>query len=167
MNTSLLKTSAAAAVLAATLGTAQADLKVGDAMPDLTAYKLEGKLPDTTGKVVLLDFWASWCGPCGESFPVMDELQKKYGPQGFTIIAVNVDENKSDMTDFLKSHHVSFTIMHDAKQKLVDKVDVSVMPSSFLFGPDGKVAYVHSGFHGNESHKAYEKEISSLVKKQP
>jgi thiol-disulfide isomerase/thioredoxin len=165
MNSSLLKRITVAGLLAISLITARADLKVGDSFPDLVSYKLEGALPDTTGKVVLLDFWASWCGPCGESFPVMDELQKKYGPQGFLIIAVNVDENKSDMEDFLKTHNVSFTIVHDGKQKLVNKVDVNVMPSSFLFGADGKVAFVHSGFHGSESHKAYEKEIESLVKK--
>jgi cytochrome c biogenesis protein CcmG/thiol:disulfide interchange protein DsbE len=165
MNSSLLKSLTVTALLAATVASAQAGLKTGDALPNLADYKLAGTLPDTTGKVVLLDFWASWCGPCGESFPVMDELQKKYGPKGLVIIAVNVDENKSDMDDFLKTHHVSFTVVRDAKQKLVNSVDVSVMPSSFLFGPDGKVAFVHSGFRGTESQKAYETEIGSLVKK--
>jgi thiol-disulfide isomerase/thioredoxin len=165
MNSSRLKKIIVAACCAVTLYAVAAGLKVSDALPDLAGYKLEGALPDAKGKVVLLDFWASWCGPCGESFPVMDELQKKYGPQGFLIIAVNEDENKSDMDDFLKTHKVSFTVVRDAGQKLVDKVDVSVMPSSFLFGGDGRVAFVHSGFHGQESRQALENEIESLLKK--
>ena len=67
-------------------------IKVGDTLPDLAAARLEGKLPDTfKGKVVLLDFWASWCDPCKASFPAMVELQKEYGPRGLVIIAVNVD----------------------------------------------------------------------------
>lgn len=144
---------------------AKADIKVGDSFPDLAPYKLEGKLPDQTkDKVVLVDFWASWCGPCGQSFPAMDELQKKYGPQGFIIIAVNVDEKKSDMEDFLKDHHVSFIVVRDGKQKLVEKTGISTMPSSFLIDQHGKVVFAHSGFHGNETKKQYEQEIESLLR---
>jgi len=157
--------SAAAALLGGAV-TADASWKVGDALPDLAGYRLEGTLPaDTAGKVVVVDFWASWCGPCGASFPVMDELQKKYGPQGLVIIAVNEDEAKSDMQDFLKDHHVTFTIVRDAKQKLVEIANVSTMPASFLIGTDGKVAFTHSGFHGAETRKQYEQEIESLLKK--
>jgi thiol-disulfide isomerase/thioredoxin len=145
---------------------AWAGIKAGQAFPDLAGFSIEGKLPDTLkGKVVLMDFWASWCGPCGESFPVMEELQKKYGAQGFIIIAVNEDEKKADMEDFLKTHHVSFTVVRDAAQKLVDKTGIETMPSSFLLGPDGKVIFVHSGFHGSDTRKQYEQEIESLLKK--
>ncbi len=78
MNTSLLKKSVLAALLAGTFFTAHAALKVGDTLPDLASFKLEGKLPDNLkGKIVIVDFWASWCLPCAESFPVLDELQKK------------------------------------------------------------------------------------------
>jgi len=144
---------------------ANADIKVGDSFPDLAPYKLEGKLPDQTkDKVVLVDFWASWCGPCGQSFPAMEELQKKYGPQGFVIIAVNVDEKKRDMEDFLKDHHVSFIVVRDGKQKLVEKAGISTMPSSFLIDQHGKVVFAHSGFHGSETTKQYEREIESLLR---
>lgn len=141
-----------------------AEIKVGDSFPELGPFKLEGRLPDESkNKVVLLDFWASWCGPCGESFPVMEELQKKYGAQGFVIIAVNVDEKKSDMADFLKDHPVSFTIVRDARQKLVEKAGIATMPSSFLIDQHGKVAFAHSGFHGSTTKKQYEHEIESLL----
>jgi len=149
-----------------TLATANAELKPGAPFPDLTTFKLEGKLPESLkGKVVLVDFWASWCGPCVESFPAMDELQKKYGPQGLVILAINVDEKKADMEDFLKTHPVSFTIVRDAAQKLVDKVEVGTMPSSFLLDTEGKVRFAHSGFHGDKTKKQYAQEIESLLAK--
>ena len=152
-------------LLGGRLVTARADLKVGDPLPDLAACKLAGKLPDSlAGKVVLLDFWASWCDSCAESFPVMDGLQKKYGPAGLVIIAVNVDDSKSDMADFLKKHPVSFVTVQDARQYLGDKVNVSGLPTSFLFGRDGKVAFIHHGFTSTDSPKAYEQEIPGLLK---
>ena len=143
-----------------------AGIKVGDSQPDLTQYKLEGKLPDTLkDKVVLLDFWASWCDPCRDSFPVMDELQKQYGTDGFVIIAVNVDERKADMEEFLKKNKATFTVVRDAKQKLVEKAEVSTMPSSFLIDRSGKVQFVHSGFRNGETKKKYQEEIEKLLKK--
>ena len=141
-------------------------LKTGQALPELASFKLEGKLPESVkDKVVLLDFWASWCDPCKASFPAMDELQAKYGSQGFVIIAVNVDEKKSDMEDFLKTHSASFTIVRDAAQKLVNEAGIATMPSSFLIDRQGKIRFAHSGFHGEETKKQYEKEIESLLQK--
>ena len=154
-----------AGLLTTGLVTARADLKVGDPLPDLAACKLAGKLPDSlVGKVVLLDFWASWCDSCEAAFPVLDALQKKYGPAGLVIIAVNVDDSKSDMADFLKKHPVSFVTVQDARQYLGDKVNVSGLPTSFLFGRDGKVAFIHHGFTSTDSPKAYEQEIPGLLK---
>ena len=146
--------------------TVAAALKAGDDAPDLAPFKLEGKLPDTLkDKVVLLDFWASWCDPCRESFPVMEELQKQYGPQGFVIIAINVDENKADMEEFLKKNAATFVVVRDAKQKLVEKVGVATMPSSFLIDRSGKVLFAHTGFRVAETRKKYQAEIESLLKK--
>lgn len=164
MNTSLLKKFAVAAVLAGTFFTAQAALKVGDALPDLTSFKLEGKLPDNLkGKVVLVDFWASWCLPCAKSFPVLDELQKKYGDK-LVIIAVNIDEKAANMDAFLKKHSVSFTIVRDAEQKLVAVAEPSTMPTSFILDGEGKVRFLHNGFHGEDTRKEYVSEIESLLK---
>jgi len=141
-------------------------LKAGDALPDLGTFKLEGTLPDTfKDKVVMLDFWASWCDPCKESFPLMDQLQKKYGPQGLVVIAVNVDEKRADMEAFLKKNAASFTVVRDAGQKLVDKAGIGTMPTSFLIGRDGKVRHVHTGFKGDETKMKYEQEIEALLKK--
>lgn len=143
-----------------------AGFKTGDTFPDLAGFKLEGTLPDNLkGKVVMIDFWASWCEPCKESFPAMNDLQKRYGAQGLVLVGINVDDNKSDMDVFLKKHAAIFTVLRDAAQKLVDKVNISTMPTSFLIDRDGKVRFVHSGYKGEETRKKYEQEIESLLKK--
>ncbi len=166
MNTSLLKKLSLAALLAGTVINAPAALKVGEAFPDLAARKLEGKLPDSLkGKVVMVDFWASWCGPCKDTFPEMNELQKKYGSQGLVIIAINEDEESSDMRDFLKQNPATFTVVRDPEQKLVAEADIQTMPSSFMLDETGKVRFAHTGFHGAETRKQYEQEIESLLKK--
>ncbi|HEV2695734.1 MAG TPA: TlpA disulfide reductase family protein [Verrucomicrobiae bacterium] len=163
MNTSLLKKSALTALLVGTWLTSVAALKVGDTLPDLSSYSLEGKLPDTKGKIVVVDFWASWCLPCAESFPVMDELQKKYGDR-LVVIAVNVDEKASNMDKFLQKHAVTFHVVRDAGQKLVATVSPETMPTSFILDGDGKVRFLHKGFHGEATRKEYISEIESLLK---
>jgi thiol-disulfide isomerase/thioredoxin len=171
MNTSrhkfILSIITAAGLLAAAVRPADAALKVGDAMPDFAHLELEGKLPDSLkGKVVILDFWASWCLPCAASFPAMDQLQKKYGDR-LVIIAVNVDEKKANMDAFLKKHTVAFTVVRDGKQKVVAEVAPETMPTSFIVDGEGKVRYLHNGFHGAETEKQYVTEIESLLKRTP
>ena len=168
MNTSLLKKLAVATLLAGTLFTAPAALKVGDTAPDLAGFKLEGPLPGSfKGKVVIMYFWASWCGPCAESFPVMDELQKKYQDQGLVIVAVSVDEKAAKMESFLKKNPVSFTVVRDAEHKLVATVEPPTMPTSFIIDREGKVRFLHSGFHGATTRKEYVEQIESLLKATP
>lgn len=169
MNTSLVKKSFQIGMLALCLAATTAlaadkGIKVGDTFPDLSEFQLEGKLPDSLkGKVVIVDFWASWCGPCKDSFPVMEELQAKYGKKGLVILAVNLDEDRPTMEDFLKKHPVSFTVVRDAAKKLVTKANIKSMPTSFVVNPDGKVASVHKGFHGSETQKQYVKEVEELI----
>lgn len=142
-----------------------AGIKPGDAFPDLAPFKLEGKPPEATkGKVLLVDFWASWCGPCKQSFPAMEELHKRYSDRGLVIVAINVDENRSDMEAFLKKNATSFTVLRDGGQKLVERAGIATMPSSFLIDREGKVRFVHTGFRGAETKKSYEEEIESLLK---
>ena len=156
------------AVITAIAASASAGLKVGDNFPNLASFQFEGELPaDLTRKIVVVDFWASWCGPCKKSFPALDELQKKFGGQGLVIIAVNEDQKKSDMDHFLKENKVSFTVVRDAApdgKKLVDKVDVSTMPSTFIFDGAGKLRFIHCGFQGIDTKKEFEQEIESLLK---
>jgi thiol-disulfide isomerase/thioredoxin len=153
-----------ATLLAGTFFTASAALKVGDTLPDLATFKLEGKLPDSlSGKVVLVDFWASWCGPCAKSFPVLDALQKKYADK-LVIVAVSVDEKAANMEKFLQKHSVGFTVVRDGEQKLVAVAEPATMPTSFIVDGTGKVRFLHNGFHGEDTQKEYVTEIESLLK---
>ena len=167
MNTSSNKTKFTTAIasilLAATLVMA-GPLKEGDAFPDLAAIGLEGSLPDIKGKVVLVDFFASWCSPCKQSFPAMQELQKKYAGKGLVILAINVDKKKSDMDNFLKVRPVDFTILRDTGDTLVNQIKIPSMPTSFLLSREGKVVSVHRGFQGEETRRKYMKEIDALLK---
>ncbi len=163
MNTYLVKTSLVAALLAGGYLNASAALKIGDTLPDLSGYSLEGKLPQhCDGKVVIVDFWASWCLPCAASFPVLEQLHQKYGDQ-LVVIAVNVDEKASNMDGFLNKHAVSFDVVRDAGQKLVAMVEPETMPTSFVLDQTGKVRYLHNGFHGESTRKEYVREIESLL----
>jgi thiol-disulfide isomerase/thioredoxin len=161
--------SAIALVLLAWLVSAfGAPIKVGDQFPALDQFKLEGQLPDaSSAKVVIVDFWASWCGPCKASFPVMEELHQQFGKQGLQILAVNVDENRAAMDDFLKQHRVSFPVVRDAGQQLVAAAAIGSMPTSFILDGGGRVRAMHNGFHGDKTRKQYVDEIQALLNATP
>lgn len=156
-------------LIAGSLGSAQCvagnPIKVNDLFPDLQTFELEGQMPASfKGKVVLVDFCASWCGPCKASFPVMAELQKKFGERGFVIVAISVDEKRSAFEDFVRKNAVPFPVVRDAKQKLVEATSVASMPTSFLLDEAGRVRFIHNGFKGEETRRQYEAEIESLLK---
>jgi thiol-disulfide isomerase/thioredoxin len=117
-------------------------LNVQAEMLDLSPYK---------GKVVYLDFWASWCSPCLASFPWMDKLHKDLKAQGLVIIAVNVDAEHADAEEFIQTHPVDFEIVYDPQGKLAEAHQVMGMPSSFLYGRDGKLISSHIGFSNKKT----------------
>ena len=139
-------------------------LRKGDRLPNLDTFNLEGNVPKTHGQVVLLDFWASWCGPCKESFPEMEKLNKEYARRGLVIVAVSVDERRENMERFVKSMNVSFATVRDAHQKLVTAADVQAMPTSFIIDRAGKVRFIHAGFHGAQTVREYREQIEALLK---
>lgn len=142
-----------------------AEFKEGDRLPDLATFQLEGALPqELKGRVILLDFWASWCGPCKASFPAMESLTKGYDRQGLTVIAVSVDEKRENVRQFLESAKVSFTVVRDAQQKLVATADIRSMPTSFLIDRSGRIRFVHGGFDRDKTPPQYVKEIEQLLR---
>jgi thiol-disulfide isomerase/thioredoxin len=102
------------------------------------------------GKVVYVDFWASWCVACLASFPFMDQLQRELGPKGLQVIAVNMDERPADAQRFLAAHRVGFPVALGANDACARQFGVGAMPSSFLVDRNGKIRAVHSGFRPGE-----------------
>ena len=109
----------------------------GDPLLDLAALK---------GQVVYVDFWASWCAPCRESFPWMNHMQEELGRDGLVIIAVNVDHDHSDAEHFLREHPARFRVVFDPDGVLPGQFGVRGMPTSFLIDRDGRVQSRHAGF---------------------
>ena len=118
------------------------------------------------GKVVYLDFWASWCKPCRHSFPWMNAMQQKYAADDLVIVAVNLDEQQADAEKFLKAVPADFTIVYDPEGKLAEQYGVFGMPSSFIIGRDGQVVQKHAGFY-DDSPAKYEAEIQQLLAVKP
>jgi cytochrome c biogenesis protein CcmG/thiol:disulfide interchange protein DsbE len=114
------------------------------------------------GKVVYLDFWASWCKPCRQSFPWMDAMQKKYAADGLVIVAVDEDEEVADGQKFLRRLPADFSIVPDPQGKLAEHYGLIGMPTSFLIGRDGQVVKQHQGFF-EASPAAFEAEIRALL----
>jgi cytochrome c biogenesis protein CcmG, thiol:disulfide interchange protein DsbE len=114
------------------------------------------------GKVVYVDFWASWCGPCRQSFPFMNELQAKYRAQGLEIVAINLDAKRADADQFLTQTPAQFTVAFDAKSDSAKRFEVKGMPYSYVIGRDGKVIATHNGFNLDDR-KALEAHIASAL----
>ena len=133
------------------------------ASPSLVGTPFPELQEDAKGKVVLYDFWASWCPPCKASFPVMQDLVDEYGSKGFTVIGINEDEKPLKMEKFLKRQKVTFPIVHDEKHSLIESLQVKTMPSAFLVDQQGVIHSIHEGFHGKASAKEYRRAIESLL----
>jgi thiol-disulfide isomerase/thioredoxin len=140
-------------------------IQPGTEFPDLAKAGLEGTLPDLKGKVVVVDFWASWCTPCKKAMPMYAELHKEYAGKDVVIVAVSLDENRKDYDAFLKKNPLPFVVARDPKGKLAEAVGVQEMPTSVVLGKDGKVASVHSGSLGDKARGKLSAEIDGLLKK--
>jgi thiol-disulfide isomerase/thioredoxin len=120
-------------------------------LPTAPAFTLPGLEGDVTlaalrGKAVLVDFWASWCGPCRQSFPWLNDLQKRYAARGLAIVAVNLDKEREAASGFLAEVPATFTVAFDPSGKTAENYKVKAMPTTFLVSPEGKVLVAHVGF---------------------
>lgn len=150
------------AALLAFASCARAALQVADPLPSF------GSVPDspppTADRVVLLDFWASWCAPCKASFPAFARLHREFAGKGLVIIAVGVDDQDSAHEAFIRKMHPPFFTMHDRDHEIVSTVGVPVMPTTYLFGRDGRLRLIHKGFHGSQTEDELHAEIATLLK---
>lgn len=166
MNTSRRQFSTLVAIAIATVWTTLAGApKTGEAFPDLTKANLEGTLPDLAGKVLVVDFWASWCGPCKKALPTFIDLHKEYGPKDVVFIAISLDEEKSDMDAYLRKNPIPFTVVRDPKGKLAERLGIQGIPASFIVTAAGKIHAMHEGFEGDKARAKYAAELDQLLKK--
>jgi peroxiredoxin len=135
--------------------------------PDFTLPAHKGgtiQLSKLRGKVVYVDFWASWCGPCRRSFPWMNAMHKRYGAKGLVIVAVNLDREAALANKFLKELPPDFHVVFDPKGDVAKRYGIPGMPSSYIIGRNGRIQYSHAGFR--EANKAdLESRIKTLLAK--
>jgi cytochrome c biogenesis protein CcmG, thiol:disulfide interchange protein DsbE len=138
---------------------------VGDPAPPFSLATAHGDtiaLPQLRGRVVYVDFWASWCAPCRRSFPWMNEMQQRYGDRGFTIVAINVDRRRADADQFLQANIARFAVVYDGEGVTPLAYSVAGMPSSYLIDARGTVVNIEQGFRDDRK-AALEDQIRSLL----
>jgi thiol-disulfide isomerase/thioredoxin len=157
-----------AAVIVAALLTGLASA-AGPAPAPAPAFTLPSRagqsvaLESLKGKVVMLNFWASWCGPCRQEMPLLEQMHKRYSKQGFALLGVNVDAETGDAEKLLKKIVVSFPILFDTENKVSQLYNVNAMPSSVFIDRKGNVRALHRGYKaGDESE--YLDQIRALLK---
>ena len=134
--------------------------------PDFALPDKDGSLislDDYSGQVVVINFWASWCGPCREEMPLLNELHARYESLGFTMLGINVEEDSSAADAFLSSTPVNFPVLYDRENSVSKLYDVIAMPSTVIVGRDGTVRYIHHGYESGDEN-AYQDYIRQLIR---
>ncbi len=134
--------------------------------PNFTLKSRSGenlKLSEYRGEVVMINFWASWCGPCRQEMPLLEQLYTRYSPLGFTILGINVEEDSKLAEKLLEEIPVNFPILFDTENDVSEKYNVVAMPSTIMVDRDGNMRYLHLGYMpGYEVD--YEKQIKELIR---
>lgn len=138
---------------------------MGKAAPDLSIQTINGKgkvsIESLKGKVAIVDFWATWCGPCKQSFPKYEELAKKHAGQ-LEIVGVSVDDEQNGVAQFAKETGATFAIGWDEGHAIANRWDVKSMPTAYILDATGTIRYVHAGFHDDEPEQIA-KELTALL----
>lgn len=128
-------------------------VKAGEPAPPLSAQNAAQQLvglADYRGKVVYVDFWASWCAPCRQAMPQYDRLYKQWASRGLVVLGVNVDSDRAEADKALKRRPVSFPVVYDPAGAWAERFELPSMPSGYLIGRDGIVRHVHEGFRTSD-----------------
>lgn len=145
---------------------ALASVKPQQPAPDFTLARAEGgnlRLAEQRGQVVLINFWASWCGPCRVEMPHLNRLHAAYKASGFTVLAINVDDDPKHGAATAARWGVRVPVLLDANKQVTRRYDLGAMPGTVLVDRDGQVRYLHRGYReGMEAD--YERQIRELVK---
>lgn len=133
----------------------------GFQLPSLAGASVS--LDDYRGQVVVLNFWASWCGPCRKEMPILEQVHKQYKAKGMTLVGINVEPESADALKFLKSTPVSFPILFDRDSAVSKQYQVQGMPNTVILDRTGKVRYVHRGYQPG-AENTYLDEIRTLIR---
>ena len=164
-----IATMLSAAVATALLSAAAAAGSGATASGPAPAFTLEARggskisLTQYKGQVVMLNFWASWCGPCRQEMPLLENIYKKYNKLGFTLIGVNVEPDSKDAEGFLKQTPVSFPVIYDKDSTVSKAYDVQGMPSTVIIDRKGNIRVLHRGYKPGDENE-YLDSIRSLVR---
>jgi peroxiredoxin len=139
---------------------------IGSEAPDFALRSSLGenlRLSEYRGQVVMLNFWATWCGPCRQEMPLLEDIYGRYQPAGFSLLAINLDEESEDALEMASSLGVSFPLLFDDEKTVSRLYDIRAMPMTVLIDKDGRVRHVHQGYRpGYESQ--YLDEVRSLLR---
>ena len=138
----------------------------GGPAPAFTLATLEGQpgaLSQYKGQVVMVNFWATWCGPCQQEMPLLDQMYKKYKPAGFTLIGVNVDKEAPPVKELLARKPVSFPVLLDPANQVSKAYHVDEMPSSVIIDRKGDIRYIHRGYRPGDENE-YQDRIRQLIR---
>jgi len=155
-----------ALVLGLALSTASWADEVSGPAPNFALQDESGNvisLDDLKGQVIMINFWASWCGPCRQEMPLLEAIYEKYEPLGFTLLGVNVEENPTDGQAWLQDRPVSFPVLYDPANGVSKLYDVVAMPSTVLIDRQGNVRYLHHGYKPGYEND-YMNQIRTLAK---
>ena len=154
------------AVLTAAAGATRAAIAPSSMAPDFTLRTMGGpnlRLQEQRGRVVMVNFWATWCGPCRQEMPQLNRLYEKYQSSGFVLLGVNVDDDSRNAADVANKLSLKFPVLLDTDKVVSHLYDLRTMPSTVLIDRDGKVRYVHPGYvQGYE--QVYEQQVRELLK---
>ena len=151
---------------AATLTAAAATLQSGAPAPAFQLNSNTGKplaLADFKGQIVLLNFWATWCGPCRQEMPILEQLNRQYHGKGVTLLGINVEPDSAAAVDWLKATPVSFPILFDVDSKVSSLYEVAGMPNTVIVDRKGVVRYIHRGYSAGAEND-YLNQIRGLIR---
>lgn len=140
--------------------------ELSGAAPDFTLASNMGKnmrLAEMRGSVVMINFWASWCGPCRQEMPILEELYQRYNKAGFTILGVNVEPDSAEADKILKDIKISFPVLYDTESKVSELYGVQAMPSTIIIDRDGNMRYLHRGYKPGYEDE-YREQIKELIR---
>jgi peroxiredoxin len=163
----LLSVLAFVGVLGLVATVAAQSLSVGARAPEIGLRDFNGqnvRMADLRGKVVIVDFWASWCAPCREELPVLNRLYSRYREQGLVVVGVSVDRTERNARGFLRRTPVDFRVVHDSAHAVAGRYNPPTMPSSYIVDRRGVIRHIHEGFRSGDA-AVIEREVRALLRR--